>query len=68
MMKIYGRDTGIWFPEDDLPPEPGQLAAALPGCRWRGKPVNQGSTFYFALPVDEAALRGKQLNPEFTAS
>ncbi len=30
--------------------------------------VNMGSTFYFTLPVSEAELANKRLNPEFTAS
>ena len=30
--------------------------------------VNTGSTFYFTLPVSEAELANKRLNPEFTAS
>jgi two-component system phosphate regulon sensor histidine kinase PhoR len=30
--------------------------------------VNAGSTFFFTLPVDEAELLNKRLNPEFTAS
>jgi two-component system phosphate regulon sensor histidine kinase PhoR len=30
--------------------------------------VNTGSTFYFTLPVSEAELVNKHLNPEFTAS
>jgi len=29
--------------------------------------VNQGSTFFFTLPVDEMELANKRLNPEFTA-
>ena len=29
--------------------------------------VNEGSTFFFTLPVDESALGREQLNPEFTA-
>jgi two-component system phosphate regulon sensor histidine kinase PhoR len=30
--------------------------------------VNEGSTFFFTLPLDEAGLGNPQLNPEFTAS
>jgi hypothetical protein len=30
--------------------------------------VNEGSTFFFSLPVDEADLGNPQLNPEFIAS
>ena len=30
--------------------------------------INEGSTFYFTLPVDEPVPGGEQLNPEFTAS
>jgi two-component system phosphate regulon sensor histidine kinase PhoR len=30
--------------------------------------VNRGSTFFFTLPAEEAALPAPQLNPEFTAS
>jgi two-component system phosphate regulon sensor histidine kinase PhoR len=30
--------------------------------------VNSGSTFFFTLPADEAALENRQLNPEFTTS
>ena len=30
--------------------------------------VNQGSTFYFTLPIDESSLGAERLNREFTAS
>jgi two-component system phosphate regulon sensor histidine kinase PhoR len=30
--------------------------------------LNEGSTFFFNLPMDESALGREQLNPEFTAS
>jgi two-component system phosphate regulon sensor histidine kinase PhoR len=44
------------------------LVAAHHGATRVESKVNQGSTFYFTLPVDEAALGAEQLNPEFTAS
>jgi hypothetical protein len=56
-------DTGIWIPEDNLPPEPGQLMAALHGAVGVEIQVNQGSTFYFALPVDVAHSRESSLIP-----
>jgi two-component system phosphate regulon sensor histidine kinase PhoR len=30
--------------------------------------LNEGSTFFFTLPLDESALGLERLNPEFTAS
>ena len=43
------------------------LVAAHGGiARVESKP-NEGSTFYFTLPADEAALGQERLNPEFTA-
>ncbi|MGA2268589.1 MAG: ATP-binding protein [Bryobacteraceae bacterium] len=44
------------------------LVAALHGTTRVESCVNQGSTFYFTLPVDETAAAREQLNPEFTAS
>ena len=44
------------------------LVAAHHGVTRVESKVNQGSTFYFTLPVDEALLGAEQLNPEFTAS
>lgn len=44
------------------------LVAAHHGAMRVESKVKEGSTFYFTLPVDEAALGIEQLNPEFTAS
>ena len=44
------------------------LVAAHGGAIRVESQVNQGSTFYFTLPVDEPAVVPEQLNPEFTAS
>jgi two-component system phosphate regulon sensor histidine kinase PhoR len=44
------------------------LVAAHNGATRVESAVQQGSTFYFTLPVDEAALGHETLNPEFTAS
>jgi two-component system phosphate regulon sensor histidine kinase PhoR len=44
------------------------LVAAHNGITRVESQPNQGSTFFFTLPVDEAALAHEQLNPEFTAS
>ena len=44
------------------------LVAAHGGATRVESRLNQGSTFFFTLPVDESALRQDQLNPEFTAS
>jgi len=44
------------------------LVAAHHGSTRVESRVNEGSTFYFTLPVDEASLGAEQLNPEFTAS
>ena len=43
------------------------LVAAHHGTARVESRVNQGSTFFFTLPADEAALGREQLNPEFTA-
>ena len=44
------------------------LVAAHHGVTRVESRVNEGSTFYFTLPVDEAALGAEQFNPELTAS
>jgi two-component system phosphate regulon sensor histidine kinase PhoR len=44
------------------------LVAAHRGAMRVESRVNLGSTFYFTLPVDEAARQVEQFNPEFTAS
>jgi len=44
------------------------LVAAHNGAARVESRVNEGSTFFFTLPVDEAALSHERLNPEFTAS
>ena len=43
------------------------LVAAHNGTARVESRVNQGSTFYFTLPVNEAALGAERLNAEFTA-
>ena len=44
------------------------LVAAHSGSIRVESRLNQGSTFFFTLPMDESALGREQLNPEFTAS
>jgi two-component system phosphate regulon sensor histidine kinase PhoR len=44
------------------------LVAAHNGVTRVESRSGEGSTFYFTLPVEESALRPKELNPEFTAS
>ncbi len=44
------------------------LVAAHGGAIRVESQVNQGSTFYFTLPVDEPAIAPEHLNPEFTSS
>jgi two-component system phosphate regulon sensor histidine kinase PhoR len=44
------------------------LVAALDGTTRVESAVGQGSTFFFTLPVDEAAGGREHLNPDFTAS
>ena len=44
------------------------LVAAHNGAARVESRVNEGSTFYFTLPMDEATLGHERLNPEFTAS
>jgi len=43
------------------------LVAAHGGSARVESQLNLGSTFYFTLPMDEAAIGKSQLNPEFTA-
>jgi len=43
------------------------LVAAHNGMARVESRVNEGSTFFFTLPMDEAALGREQLNPEFIA-
>ncbi len=44
------------------------LVAAHNGAARVVSQVNEGSTFFFTLPMDEAGLGQERLNPEFTAS
>jgi two-component system phosphate regulon sensor histidine kinase PhoR len=44
------------------------LVAAHTGTMRVESTIGQGSTFFFTLPVEEAALDRHSLNPEFTAS
>jgi two-component system phosphate regulon sensor histidine kinase PhoR len=44
------------------------LVAAHSGSIRVESRLNEGSTFFFTLPMDESALGREQLNPEFTAS
>jgi two-component system phosphate regulon sensor histidine kinase PhoR len=44
------------------------LVAAHNGAARVVSQVNEGSTFFFTLPMDEVALSHDRLNPEFTAS
>ncbi|HUI76812.1 MAG TPA: ATP-binding protein [Bryobacteraceae bacterium] len=44
------------------------LVAAHNGVARVESQVNEGSTFFFTLPMDESALSRERLNPEFTAS
>ena len=44
------------------------LVAAHNGTTRVESRVNEGSTFYFTLPVDDATLGQERLDPEFTAS
>jgi len=44
------------------------LVAAHNGSTRVESRLQEGTTFFFTLPLDEATLRRPQLNPEFTAS
>ena len=44
------------------------LVAAHNGSTRVESRLQEGTTFFFTLPLDEATLRRQQLNPEFTAS
>ena len=44
------------------------LVAAHRGSTRVESRLNEGSTFFFTLPLDESTLAPEQLNPEFTAS